>query len=262
MIDTYFNNEKKTDSKMFKKTVTFLVCLIPFNIVKILLLKFIGHRVSFSSRIGVSLVFVPRIDMEKGASIGSFNFIRCNGLQMGKKSKIKKLNIIKGSLLVKLGNFSGVSYLNKIGNSNAQEFIDNQAVFKLGMNSFIVRSNFLDITRSIKIGENSILAGKGTQLWTHGFYHADQGHERVRIDGSINIGNNVYVGSSCIFNPGVSVGNSIHIGAGSVISKDLDKPGMYVSQGLRHIENSLEKIKSKLQFSHKHPLGNDIYTKD
>lgn len=247
---------------MFNKIVTFLVCLIPFNIVKIVLLKFFGHRVSFSSKIGLSFIFVPKINMGKGASIGSFNFIRCNGLQMGEKSKIKKLNVIKGSFLVKLGDFSGVSYLNKIGNSSDQEFDKNQVVFNLGINSFVVRSNFLDLTQSIKIGENSILAGKGTQLWTHGFYHADKGPERVRVDGSINIGNNVYVGSRCVFNPGVSVGDSIHIGAGSVISKNLDNPGMYVSQRLRHVENSLETIKSKLQFSHKHPLGNEIYTKN
>ena len=228
-----------------RRLVTMVICFIPINFIKIFLLNLLGNEVSYKSRIGISLVYVNKLNLSERSSIGSFNFLGFKSLELSKNASIKKLNYIKGPLNIRIEQKGSIQFLNEI---RCSIFDANPAsTLQIGINSFITRGNYLDLTRSIKIGENSILAGKGTQLWTHGFYHADKGHERVRIDGSINIGNNVYVGSSCIFNPGVSVGNSIHIGAGSVISKNLDSPGMYVSQGLRHFENSLEKIKSKLQ---------------
>jgi acetyltransferase-like isoleucine patch superfamily enzyme len=98
-------------------------------------------------------------------------------------------------------------------------------------------------------------------MWTHGYYHADKGPERIRIDGEIKIGDNVYIGSSCIFNPGVVVSNSIHLGGGSVISKSLVKPGMYVTQGLRFIDNNIESIKNKLESVKEDNLMDNVYLK-
>lgn len=33
----------------------------------------------------------------------------------------------------------------------------------------------IDMTSSVTLGNYSILAGLGTQLWTHGFYHSKTG---------------------------------------------------------------------------------------
>ena len=99
-------------------------------------------------------------------------------------------------------------------------------------------------------------------MWTHGYYHANTGTDRIRIDGQIHIGDNVYIGSGCIFNPSVTVANAIHIGSGSVISKDLEKPGMYVGQGLRYIDNNLEKVKSKLKKVEDANLIEPVYVKE
>ncbi len=241
---------------------TMVICLLPFNFIKIFFLNLLKHNVSYKSKIGLSLIYVNQLSLCQGSRIGNFNIIFCNKILLKEGASIKKLNYIKGPFNLVISKKASVQFLNELKKSSLKENKINYPEFYLGINSFITRGNFLDLTQSIKIGDNSILAGKGTQLWTHGFYHADKGPERVRVDGSINIGNNVYVGSRCVFNPGVSVGDSIHIGAGSVISKNLDNPGMYVSQRLRYVENSLETIKSKLQFSHKHPLGNEIYTKN
>jgi acetyltransferase-like isoleucine patch superfamily enzyme len=105
------------------------------------------------------------------------------------------------------------------------------------------------------------LAGLGSQLWTHGYYHADKGLDRIRIDGNIEVGDNVYVGSSVIFNPGVVIGSRIHIGSGAVISKDLKDPGMYVNQSLRYIDNNLEKVKSRLRPVEGVELVEEVYRK-
>lgn len=65
-----------------------------------------------------------------------------------------------------------------------------------------------------------------------------------------------------VFNPSVKVGNAIHIGGGSVISKNLDKSGMYVNQGLRYIENDMEKVKSKLKEVKGFNLVEKVYIKE
>ena len=245
-----------------KRTFTFFICILPFSFLKPFLLNLLGHKISSKSKIGFSCLFVKDLLLEDFSHIGSFNIIFCNKVLLKERASIKKLNYIKGPIEIVISERASIQFLNELKKSSLVENNTHCSELFLGKNSFITRGNYVDLTRSVFIGENSILAGKGSQLWTHGFYHADKGPERIRIDGSITIGDNVYVGSRCTFNPGVSVGNSIHIGAGTIISKNLDKPGMYVGQGLRHIENSLDKIKSKLEFSHKHPLGNDIYIKD
>lgn len=43
------------------------------------------------------------------------------------------------------------------------------------------------------------------------------------MDGEIKIGDNCYIGSRCIFMPGVKVCNDIIVGAGSCVSKSLTK---------------------------------------
>ena len=179
---------------------------------------------------------------------------------LDKYTSIGNFNIFKGPICVSLLEKSGVSKNNKFRRANSP-ISYGKSRLELGENSFIVSNHFLDLTRTITIGDNSILAGIRSQLWTHGYYHADTGSDRIRIDGEIHIGDNVYIGSSCIFNPGVKVSNAIHIGAGSTISKNLEKQGMYVGQGLRYIENDLERIKNKLQKVDVKNLVEPVYEK-
>ncbi len=240
--------------------LTIIFGFIPINFVKIFLLNTIGHKISYKSKIGFSFLAIKRIELDKHSKIKHFNFIKINSLKLNEASFIGSLNTIKGPFNVVLDNKAGIAKQNKIRRAYSPITYAN-AKLHLGQNSFIVSNHFLDLTKSIYIGNNSIIAGIGSQFWTHGYYHSDTGEERIRIDGGIKIENNVYVGSSCIFNPGVKVANSIHIGGGSVISKNLDKPGMYVGQGLRYIDNNLEKIKARLDKIEDPNLVEQVYTK-
>lgn len=244
-----------------KSFLTATICLIPINAVKGPLLKLMGHKISMSAKIGMSLVYSPKLNLGKGAKIGHFNFLKVNQVKLGEKSYIKHFNYLKGPFSLILEDTSGITYQNRIRRSYAP-ISYGEATLYLGKNSIIVSNHILDITRSIIIGDNSILAGLGTQIWTHGYYHADEGPDRVRIDGEVHIGNNVYVGSRCVFNPGVKIGNAIHIGAGSVVSKDLEKPGMYVGQALRYLDNNINSIKNRLtKLNSKEPVET-IYIKE
>ena len=234
---------------------------MPFSKLKILILNLIGNQISYKAKIGFSLLLIEdKIILEQNVSIGHFNFFKINKLQMKHGSFIGHFNLFKGPITVSLLEKSGISKNNKLRRAFSP-ISYGKSQFSLGENSFIVSNHDLDLTQSITIGDNSILAGIRSQLWTHGYYHADTGGERIRIDGEITIGDNVYVGSSCIFNPGVNVSNAIHIGGGTTISKDLIKPGMYVSQGLRYIENDIEKVKSKLKEVKDENLIEQVYIK-
>ena len=63
--------------------------------------------------------------------------------------------------------------------------------------------------------------------------HGPHGPDRYRVDGSVVLENNVYIGSRSLISGGVRVGSSIQVGAGTVVSKSLTEKAMYVSQGLR-----------------------------
>jgi len=136
-----------------------------------------------------------------------------------------------------------------------------ESCLTLGRLTKVTVGHHLDLTKSITFGDNSILAGIKSQMWTHGYYHANEGPYRIRIDGDIEIGNNVYVGSRCLFNPGVKVRDAIHIGAGSVISKNLEQSGMYVSQELRYLKNDINTIKEKLHRVQDNGLVEHVYSK-
>jgi acetyltransferase-like isoleucine patch superfamily enzyme len=224
------------------------------------LLRLLGYKVGKKLRIGFSIISVKKLELGDGVKIGHLNLIINDEIILGNLSSVGYMNILKGpfSLILK----------NKASIGNKNYFTRGRKGISYGVSELVINYNskvtvghHLDLTKSIYFGENSILAGLGSQMWTHGYYHADKGPERIRIDGEIKIGDNVYIGSSCIFNPGVVVSNSIHLGGGSVISKSLVKPGMYVTQGLRFIDNNIESIKNKLESVKEDNLMDNVYLK-
>lgn len=243
-----------------KKLLTALIGVLPIFKLKLFFLRALGHKIHHTAKIGFSLLFIDSITLKEKAIIGHFNFFKIKKLTMANSSFIGKANIFKGPIDVFIGLNSGISKQNKLRRANYPISIGSAGLY-LGNNSFIVSNHFIDLTRSVSFGDNSILAGIKSQLWTHGYYHANTGSDRIRIDGEIKIGNNVYIGSASIFNPGVKVSDAIHIGAGSVISKNLEESGMYVSQGLRYIKNDIDTIKEKLHKADDENLIEQVYYK-
>lgn len=228
-----------------KPLITGFVILVLPSFLLAPLLRLMGYKVGNGLQIGFSLISVNKLEVGDGVKIGHFNLLINDQINLEDLSSIGYMNILKGPfslILKKKASVGNKNYFTR-GKKGISYGVSELTI---NHNSRITVGHHLDLTKSIYFGEHSILAGLGSQMWTHGYYHADKGSERIRIDGEIYIGNNVYIGSSCIFNPGVSVSNSIHIGSGAVISKSLDKPGMYVATGLRFIENDIEKVKKKL----------------
>jgi acetyltransferase-like isoleucine patch superfamily enzyme len=170
--------------------------------------------------------------MGAGAWIGHGSLINCNRLMMAGQAGIGHFSRIHGSIDIELEDHAVIGHRNTIvrGRSNLPP-----SKLRLGKLSKITSNHRLDLTRDIRMGDYSTIAGMGCQLWTHGYVHARDGAERYRVDGSIMIGSSVYVGSMSFISMGVTIGDGVIIGGGSSIGSDLLEAGLYVSAPIRHL---------------------------
>jgi acetyltransferase-like isoleucine patch superfamily enzyme len=216
--------------------LTSIVVLFFPSALKPWLLELLGHKVHRTARIGAALVWRTRLYLAKGVRVRSANLIACRLLAMRERSTIGWGNTLKGPFKVRFG------YVARMGNRNMLSCGPRLApgrpssVLWLAEDARITGQHALDLTRSIKLGRHTHLAGRQSQVWTHGYVHAREGYERARVDGAVFLGNNVYIGSFSCISPGVRVEDSITVGSHASIARHLETPGVYVSQALRYIE--------------------------
>ena len=223
-------------------------------------LKLLGHNVSLKARIRWSFVWSDCIEMKKGSKISAFNLIYGPKIKMEEFSRIKRFNILNGPYEIRLNQKSSIGKLNKI--SRGKKGVSyGDSFLSLGELAIITSNHYIDLTRNVSFGDFSILAGIRSQIWTHGYVHANEGPGRFRVDGEVTIGKNVYLGSGVIINPGIQIKDAIIVGGGAVISKSLLESGMYVAQGLRFIPTDFEQTKLKLNKVEGFNLIEEVYEK-
>ncbi len=226
--------------KMFRKIyVGIVLFVLPTWLARFLLLPIKDVRLSHKARVGFSVIFAEKIDIGDDARIGMFNIIICSSLVMKAGAVIRHFNFIKGIFNLEMSEKTEINRNTTIVNSlQIPELRKAYSIptLKIGLNSIIGVKHFLDMTASVTIGENSILAGRSSELWTHAFYHQHKGSGRYMIRGKINIGNNCYIGSHVIFNCGVNVADTTTVAAGAIVSKDIMRGGIFCAQPLRHLD--------------------------
>ena len=215
-----------------KKYFLALVLLLPSPIA-VFCLKLLGFKIGRKVKIGFSLIIVNSITMSDNSSIGHGCICKCDSISMKENSYIGRLNILFGPFTILLSKYAAIGNSNKITRGPRSSATSHRSFLKLGELSKITANHRIDVTRSILFGRFAILAGTNSQIWTHGYVHAEKGPGRYRIDGPVVIGNNVYIGSRSLITSGVKISSSIQIGAGAVVSKSISEKGVYVSQGLR-----------------------------
>lgn len=242
------------------KIFTVLTILIMPKVVKPCVLRLLGHYVKNSAIIGFSLIRSDKLILDDNTRIGNFNYIDCRRLVMRNQSYIGNFNRIKGPLTVWLKQQAAIGNRNSI--YRAPKTVSfGLAHLKLGILTKITSSHTLDCIQSISFGNYSILAGCRSQLWTHGYYHYPIGPDRFRVDGKINIGNNVYIGSGAIISMGVNIGDAVIIGSNSSVAKNITKAGLYVSQPLRYVETNINETMKKLNRIDSSELIEKVYLK-
>jgi len=193
-----------------------------------------GHRIAKGARIGLSLVLADRIVMAPTARIGHLSVLRVRRVVMRDKARVGHLNMCKGPFSIQLMHRAAIGHRNTVTRA-PRGVTYGPSRFYLGDLSKITASHSVDMTRSVRFGHFTTLAGKGSQIWSHGYVHDVQGEGRYRVDGPVMLGDNVYVGSGAIITGGVTLGDQVIVGAGVTVSKSLSQPGMYVSAPMRMI---------------------------
>ena len=164
----------------------------------------------------------------RNARIGHFNQIRCVALCMNERSNLRFMNKITLVRNVEMASESEINRRNVIMGLYTNDFEQrDECNFYIGEKSLLTNHHRIDCTSSVRIGDNVVIAGSDTQIWTHGF-----DNNRCMIVKPITIGNNIYVGSRCIICQGVTVSNDVIIGAGTCVHKNISEPGFYISNEL------------------------------
>lgn len=207
--------------------------------VAVFALRSLGHSMAPNARIGFSLLLVDRLVMKVDASIGHGNLVQVRRLLLDRKARIGRANILSGPISICLKMHAEIGNRNKVLRGPIPSVNYGTATFKLGRNSKITADHRIDCTQSVVLGFDSILAGSGSQLWTHGYVHEPNEGGRYRVDGPIVIGNSVYIGSSSIITTGARIAHNIIVGAGTTVASNLDQPGMYVSATVRRLERPI-----------------------
>ncbi|SNR75878.1 transferase hexapeptide (six repeat-containing protein) [Lutibacter agarilyticus] len=169
-----------------KKILFIIVKRLPTNSLRVFFYRFaFKYKIGKNVRIGKCVINAKKVDIGDNVLIRDYNNISCNILKINDGFSIHSGNKIIGS-----------------------------ANFTIGKNSRIINDHFIDLYNNVTIGRNSWLAGKSSQIWTHGSIHTKSGK-----DLSVCIGSNVYIGSNTSIAPSVKIGNINLIGLGSVVTK-------------------------------------------
>ena len=116
----------------------------------------------------------------------------------------------------------------------------------------------------INIGDNVTLAPRVHILAHDASTKQALGYTRI---GTVNIGNNVFIGASTTVLPGVVIGDNVVIGAGSVVSKDIPSgcvaagnPARVICSYDEFVERKSKEMKSVPVYDEKYTLRNADFT--
>ena len=87
--------------------LTALFSLLPSKLAN-LFLKLLGHKISWNSKIGLSILYVKSLTLDENSKIGHFNFLIVDSVKLSDQAVIKNLNLFKGPITVFLGRKSRI----------------------------------------------------------------------------------------------------------------------------------------------------------
>ena len=186
---------------MKKMLLPLLVSLIPLNGLRVFLYRLLfGYRIGRNVRIGFGTVIsVQSFEVGAGTVIGPLNVFKGPiKVRIGSEAKIGRLNQFFCSWHIVPGKFSERKYT---------------PILEMGDRTLILNSHFFDIYGRVEIGNDSWIAGNGSQFWTHGLSVMDR---------DIIIGEKNYIGSAVRFAPGTSIGSRNIVALGSVVLGKID----------------------------------------
>jgi acetyltransferase-like isoleucine patch superfamily enzyme len=213
---------------MLRKVVICTISFMPFNYGRIFLYRILlGYKIDWGCKIGMfNYIECTNANLSE-SNIGILNYIHVGNLTM-ENSEIGKLNKIKFLKTLKMEANSLIRSRNVIlGTAGLFSPYPDVFNFKIGKNSLVTSNHYFDCTANIRIGNNVVFGGINSQVWTHGF-----DKNRTMILGSVEIQDDIYIGSNVMILQNVKIVSDVSIGAGCIVSKDIIEDGFYVSSSL------------------------------
>ena len=180
-----------------KLLLSALICIVPINALRVLGYRLLGYKIS--GRIGFGTVIaVSEARIEK-CKIGLFNlFVGPMKVEIGAGSSIGDRNTFSCGFWTMREQYQNRNYTRSL---------------QIGVNALVTSGHYFDVAGSFILGNNSWIAGIGSQFWTHGAGVTDR---------NIEIGPDCYIGSAVRFAPGSAVGKHVIVAMGSVVTKKFD----------------------------------------
>lgn len=194
--------------KIVRLLALILISLIPIHPLRgYLYRQCFGFRLAPSARIGMfNLMDVKQLSMEEYSRIQGWGNIFLNVARIKLEAHARI-----GGPRIGLNLFRGTAH--KPGYP--------PATFKLGRCSVIELFNYFDLCSDITFGDNTVLGGIKSVFMTHTFFEKDFK--------PIEIGDNVFIGSNCLFQMGVSIPSNCVVGLGSVVVDKLNDKNSFIA---------------------------------
>lgn len=194
-----------------KKLLSFLISLIPINLLKIFFYNFFfSYKIDVNSKLGYANIILSKNLVMIKSTIGNFNIIEINDISLD-KTKISNFNLIKNFNILSAINYSLIGSYNRILGTNSK-------TGKLSMNkSQFTTSHFIEINNEFNLDKDVVFGGISS---------------KINIGNSINktfINKNVYFGSSIYLKSGIEICEKVLVGSGSAVNENICNSGLYVS---------------------------------
>ncbi|MBQ7066138.1 MAG: acyltransferase [Lachnospiraceae bacterium] len=109
----------------------------------------------------------------------------------------------------------------------------------LGYNNFFNTNCSIIAMERIEIGDNNLF-GPNVVIVDHDHEYKDS-KELICKQGMkkkpVKIGSNVWIGANVVITRGVTICDKVVVGANSVVTKDINKPGVYVGTPVKLVKN-------------------------
>lgn len=150
------------------------------------------------------------------------------------------LTIIENNnTFIQLGEYSTAIFKDKsqIGNG-CHLILGKNAKFSIGKNSFIAVNSRITCAKEISIGDNTAISWNVQILDTDVHNVIINGEKRIETK-SVQIGNDVWIGTNVIILKGVTIGDGAIIAAGTVINKDVPPNSLVAGNPMKVIKENV-----------------------
>ncbi len=165
----------------------------------------------------------------KMACIKLFHFGSFTGPKICMVSPLTEITLDKGGKL-EIGNRFKMR-------DGAKIRVRNGAVCKIGKNTSVNCNNMIACREKIKIGDN-VQFSPNVQIYDHDHDFRTEGgiNAGKYKTGSIEIGNNVWVGSNTVILRGTKIGDDVVIGAGSIVKGEVPAGTVYIQKRITEMK--------------------------